>query len=142
MKKADGRLLTQDSDENLLDLAAEAGHDIAAVKLIRFRKPSHVGHRAIDTHAPLARVHNPHGPRARREPVLDLLVNLLVAVAGAEDFDGEVGGRLPEVFRDPRLRDSLAPDEGDVGGAHCVRVTGNLESGLRAESLPQVNCFY
>src|SRR5205823_5525942 len=132
----------EDSDENLRHLTAEAGHDLAAVEVVCFREPRHVGQRAVDAHAAPPRVHYPHGPCARREPVLHLLFNLLVAVARAEDFDRKVGRDLPEILRDARLWDSLAADEGYVGGAHGVRVSRQFKSRLGAESLAQVVCLY
>src|SRR5947209_482806 len=125
-----------DSDEELRHLAAETGYNVAAVKLVRLRKPCHVRHRAVDGHAPALRTNDPDGASASRQPVFDFLLDLFESVAGAEDFDGEVGRGLPEVLRDARLRDSLAADEGYVGSAHGIRVARQFEPRLSAEPLP------
>src|SRR5438105_12289293 len=99
-----------DSDEELGHLAAETVYNVAAVKLVRFRKPCHVRHRAVDGHASALRANDPDGACASRQPVFDFLLDLFESVAGAEDFNGEVGRDLPEVLRNARLRDSLTAD--------------------------------
>src|SRR5437868_10683351 len=111
-----------DSDEELGHLAAETVYNVAAVKLVRLRKPHHVRHRAVDGHAPALRADDPDGACASRQPVFDFLLDLFESVAWAEDFDREVGRARPELFCDAAFGDTLAAHEGNVGSANGVRV--------------------
>src|SRR2546423_3335288 len=100
-----------DSDEELRHLASETGYNVAAFKLVRFRKPCHVRHRAVGGHAPALRANDPDGACASRQPVFDFLLDLFESVAGAEDFDGEVGRAGPELFWDAAFWHTLAANE-------------------------------
>ena len=85
----------------------------------------------MNFHSPPARVDHDHRECSGAEPVLDLLLDLRVAVARRDNFYRNVRSAGKEPRSTSRRFSPLTPDECRVRGANVVGIGPQLESGFR-----------
>src|SRR3989442_9081557 len=115
--------------QNGRERADEAGHDVFALKHLVGGDDCLGAVGAIHTGQAALRVHDPHEPGARGQPVSHFAEDLPRPIARRENLDNEVGSERG-VANGLRLGKTALTDEGDVGSADGIGIRRQLEATL------------